>query len=122
MMNADQALRAIVARIKGEFDQPDLMGCGPLSTDTMADVLAIAEKGSSHDIHVGIIDHRHGHNTYAAQTKEGLLKQIVNYCRGEWKAEVAPEHPVPDDDDECITRYFDLVDDESLDMVQVELL
>lgn len=42
-MTPQAALRAIVARIQGEFDQPDLVAFGPLSPDRMADVLAIAE-------------------------------------------------------------------------------
>lgn len=40
--NTKHALRAIVARIKGEFDNPELMLFGPLSTDTVKDILNIA--------------------------------------------------------------------------------
>jgi len=36
------ALRAIVARINGEWDQKDLVAFGPLATSTIEDVLAIA--------------------------------------------------------------------------------
>lgn len=44
---AKAAIRAIVARINGEFDQSDLVEFGPLSTDTLADVLAIAQAAMS---------------------------------------------------------------------------
>jgi hypothetical protein len=40
-MTPVQALRAIQARIRGEWDCPDLVKFGPLSTDTLQDVLAI---------------------------------------------------------------------------------
>lgn len=40
-MTPETALRAIVARIQGDFDNPALAGFGPL-TDTISDVLAIA--------------------------------------------------------------------------------
>lgn len=36
------ALDAIIARIQGEFDHPALVEYGPLGTDTLADILAIA--------------------------------------------------------------------------------
>lgn len=39
---AKAAVRAIIARIKGVWDQPDLKAFGPLSTSTLDDVLAIA--------------------------------------------------------------------------------
>lgn len=42
------ALAAIVARIQGEFDHPALAAFGPLGTDTLADVLAIARHEYQH--------------------------------------------------------------------------
>ena len=36
------SLRAIVARIKGDFDDPDLIACGPLNPDALSDVLDCA--------------------------------------------------------------------------------
>lgn len=41
-MKADAAIRAIVARIQGEWDQPDLVSFGPLA-DTQDDILRIAQ-------------------------------------------------------------------------------
>lgn len=41
--DAKSALRAIIARIKGVWDDPDLMAIGPLHSDPMYDVLRIAE-------------------------------------------------------------------------------
>ena len=40
-----RALEAIRARIAGEWDNPALVAFGPLSTDTLADVDAIAKEG-----------------------------------------------------------------------------
>ena len=37
------ALRAIVARINGEFDAPELSAFGPLSIDPLQDIKYIAE-------------------------------------------------------------------------------
>ena len=41
-MTDEQKLQAIIARITGVFDDPYLMEFGPLSTDVIDDVLAIA--------------------------------------------------------------------------------
>ena len=41
----DETLRAIRARIQGNFDDPALMAKGPLSTDTNADVLRFIQEG-----------------------------------------------------------------------------
>ncbi len=38
------ALRAIIARIEGEWDQPDLVRAGPLDVDELVDIKRIAEK------------------------------------------------------------------------------
>lgn len=38
------AIRAALARIRGEWDQPDLMAFGPLLPDKLADVTAILEQ------------------------------------------------------------------------------
>ncbi|MPR12962.1 hypothetical protein [Microvirga tunisiensis] len=40
--HAERALRAIIARIQGNFEDPDLKEFGPLSAGTLTDVLAIA--------------------------------------------------------------------------------
>lgn len=41
----EEALIAIIARINGEWDNVYLLGFGPLSTDTLADIQFIAEQG-----------------------------------------------------------------------------
>lgn len=38
-------LVAIRARIQGKFDNPELVAFGPLTADTLVDVLRIAEEG-----------------------------------------------------------------------------
>lgn len=42
-MTAEQALRAIEARIQGKFDDPDLKAFGPLWTDSEQDILDLIE-------------------------------------------------------------------------------
>lgn len=45
------ALRAIVARLSGTFDAPELLAFGPLSTDAGADIDAIATAAlAEHDV------------------------------------------------------------------------
>lgn len=46
---AKNAVKAIVARIRGVFDDPYLMACGPLSTNTEQDVLRIALEANAID-------------------------------------------------------------------------
>lgn len=41
---AASAIRAALARIRGEWDQTDLVAFGPLTPDTLADVQAILEQ------------------------------------------------------------------------------
>lgn len=43
------AIKAILARINGEWDQPDLMAFGALSSDALADIKAIAEAHDDRD-------------------------------------------------------------------------
>ena len=38
------AVRAALARIRGDFDDPDLIAFGPLQPDPLADVQAILEQ------------------------------------------------------------------------------
>lgn len=64
------ALAAIVARIQGEFDHPALVEFGPLSTDTMADVLAIAR----HEYRLNIPE------LSVYQLSEALHRQTVAVC------------------------------------------
>lgn len=40
---AKAAVRAIIARINGVWDDPDLIAVGPLSTQPLIDILRIAE-------------------------------------------------------------------------------
>lgn len=47
--NAKAAIRAIIARIQGDWDHPDLKAVGPLSPMTIDDVLMIAQKAGVSD-------------------------------------------------------------------------
>lgn len=44
-MEPIQALRAILARAQGEYDDPALVAFGPLSPDILRDIVLIAEQG-----------------------------------------------------------------------------
>ena len=56
------------------------------------------------NVHVARISHRHGDNFYVSRTKEGLLKQVAEYCT-EWWAEFSGEQ-CPSDQQEVIDQYF----------------
>lgn len=48
-MDKTSALRAIAARVQGEYDAPELVAFGPLSPDTLRDVALIAEGALAED-------------------------------------------------------------------------
>jgi hypothetical protein len=59
-------------------------------------------------IFVGVIQHKHGDNVYAATTRDRLMKQIADYCREWWKSD-GPDEPMPEGDEDVVTQYFDWV-------------
>ena len=61
-------------------------------------------------IHIAIIDHKHGRNVYATTTDDGLDSQIADYCREWWKRD-GPTEPMPEDRAALIERYFDWCDE-----------
>jgi malonyl CoA-acyl carrier protein transacylase len=42
-MTSEQAIKAIIARIQGVYDEPNLVSFGPLSTNRLQDILDIAK-------------------------------------------------------------------------------
>jgi len=59
-------------------------------------------------IFTAFISHKHGDNTYASKTEEGLKKQIAEYCTDWWNDfDTLSEIKIPETDDEIIDLYFD---------------
>lgn len=67
-------------------------------------------------IFVGVIEHHHGINIYADETREGLTAQVHQYIRENWEDEITsrdsiPEEPpleqCPENAGEAIKAYFE---------------
>jgi hypothetical protein len=59
------------------------------------------------NIWVGVIEHKHGTNQYAASTEAGLWAQLAGFCR-EWWDRDGPDYPIEGRSDEDIVGcYFD---------------
>ncbi|MGQ7794497.1 hypothetical protein ACUN0C_18995 [Faunimonas sp. B44] len=71
-------------------------------------------------IWVASITHNYGTDLYAARTKKGILRQIHAYVEEWWEHE-GLEGPMPDDEEEAISEYFEHVDDEWCDYEEVEM-
>ena len=56
-------------------------------------------------IYTAVIDHKHGTNTYASVTEEGIRKEVADYCR-EWWTDFT-DVKIPKDDQQVIDIYFD---------------
>lgn len=58
-------------------------------------------------LYTAIVEHKHGTNTYASLSEEGIRKEVADYCRDWWTDfENLPEE-VPENDQEVIDLYFD---------------
>jgi hypothetical protein len=55
-------------------------------------------------VQVATISHKFGDNVYVSKTKEGLNKQVADFCR-EWWNEI-PNVEIPETDDDIIEIYF----------------
>jgi hypothetical protein len=72
-------------------------------------------------VHILLIFHRHGHNTYLHRTEEGEQASLIGYVRENWEDEIKDE-PAPEDDDKAIERYFELLAEEesySIDTIEI---
>lgn len=69
------------------------------------------------------ISHKHGNDIRVAGTKDGINKLVANYCRECWDdVDIASAYPEPPEDDlDCITAYFDSMDDEWCEIEQAGL-
>lgn len=57
-------------------------------------------------VYVGVIDHKHGTDIYAAKTQDGLYSQLAAFCREWWKND-GPEGEAPPSDRELVSAYFE---------------
>lgn len=56
-----------------------------------------------------LIHHRHGVNHYMAKSEEGLQKQVYAYVAENWKDEMDDDHEMPEDIEEAIEEYFEVM-------------
>ena len=76
-------------------------------------------------VHVASISHQHGVNFYVSKTKDGLLKQLFDFC-WEYKSEAGNQAAFDDayrigDQAECVSAYFQDHPCEYLDMSREKL-
>jgi hypothetical protein len=67
------------------------------------------------------VDHRHGVNSTIHATYESGKRGLLDYVKHSWEWEL-DNAPMPDDGDETIAKYFELVEDElyTLDQLLVQ--
>lgn len=69
-------------------------------------------------VFIGVIEHRHGRNTYASLDREKVMDAIQRYCLEWWGDEKVPGEP----DTDIVSRYFAHVEEEEYTMWAEELL
>lgn len=103
---------ALLARVRAALEMP-----GNLDAAARADLIEAIRASESGlrvcalpwpvDVHLGIIEHRHGVNFYAGLNRDALVSEMSAYAR-EWWKEVGDRrdpHTLPDD--EVIAVYFE---------------
>ena len=71
--------------------------------DCVRDKLGVEE--IKDNVHVAILSHKYGYNQYASPTREGLIKQLSEYCT-DWWGEHSTEECQPEGE-ELVEQYFD---------------
>jgi hypothetical protein len=75
----------------------------------------MAKKTKRWKVHIGIINHHHGTETFVGWTKAAVTRQVYAYVK-EWWAEQLPDEPLPKRRRRAIVEYFAAAGDyESLD-------
>lgn len=125
-------IRAIRARIKGEWDNPDLLAMGPLFTSWTDDVLRLtdaaitAAEGNAPEpepapkfVYVLTIDSGRGTITSAFESEDEAQADLAKWCRECWPW--PDTNPADLQDHEVIAEYFDGNDDEfaTIERIQV---
>lgn len=103
---------ALLARMRAALDTPDSLDAAARAT--LIEAIGASESGLrvcalpwTIDLHLGIIDHRHGVNFYAGLSRDALFAEMAAYAR-EWWQEIGDRrdpHTLPTD--EVIAAYFD---------------
>lgn len=68
-------------------------------------------------IWIAVIEHRHGHNVYAARTKAKITNDLYDYVKQWWESEIPEEMPVKLSKKEAVDKYFEMVEHEWLETV-----
>lgn len=68
-----------------------------------------------------VISHRYGDSISAYASQELAWEDLENYCRYWWESEL-PDEPMPAEDEDIVTDYFDLVGNEWWEMETVEII
>jgi hypothetical protein len=59
-------------------------------------------------LYTAIVEHKHGTNSYASLTEEGIRKEVADYCREWWNDyDGLSGTDAPEDDQAVIDQYFD---------------
>jgi hypothetical protein len=71
---------------------------------------------SDNTVCVALVNHKHGINTYAARSREGLYTKVLESFVKEWWEHEIPDTPMPEADAESIVdEYFETVGHETID-------
>jgi hypothetical protein len=62
-------------------------------------------------IFCAVVAHRHGTDVFVSKTEAGLYRDLAAWCRNWWD-ETAYDTDAPRDNEECVQRYFDAMDNE----------
>lgn len=63
---------------------------------------------------VAVINHKHGHDVFAAASEDGIRKEIHEYVKEQWKSEMPDDMQIPADREEAISAYFDYLQEHSI--------
>ncbi|MDE1917624.1 MAG: hypothetical protein KGJ57_18405 [Sphingomonadales bacterium] len=72
-------------------------------------------------VHVGVIEHRHGANLYAAYTRAALDRDLAGFCREYWSELPGGNEAPPSDDGAAVSAYFVRHDQDGLTCEQTTL-
>jgi hypothetical protein len=103
---------ALLARVRAALERPDILDAAARAA--LIETIGASESGLRFcalpwpiDMHLGIIEHRHGVNFYAGLNRDVLVAEMAEYAREWWKeiGDRRDPHTLPDD--EVIAAYFD---------------
>lgn len=103
---------ALMARARAALETPadlDEAAVQALIEDIAVaeDRLALGPVPWAFEVHVGVIEHTKGMNTYAATTRAGLDSEMAEFCREWWHEISDPRDPASMKDEAVIDAYFE---------------